>query len=325
MINKEDILERTNRGLDVFKHYLGFSFKPGKNFRNPLYNDKNASCNIYFDRYSRSFKMKDFGNEDYSGDCFSFVANLKGLNTQTDFTTILNLIISDLNLSISNIQYKIGEKSDISQSVKATIMPISEKSFYQIETKTFTDSELFYWQRYGISRAILDLFHVVSVKIYESTNRNGEKYNILSKETEPIFAYTGNGYVKIYRPLSRNIKFLYGGEVPEIYCFGLEQLPNKGDIVFITGGEKDVMSLYAKGFNAICFNSETANIPTSIIEMLDRKFKHIIILYDSDDTGKRESLRQCSILSGYNVIRLELGYNTTDNDKVVVIVFISVC
>ena len=306
MINKEDILERTNRGLDVFKHYLGFSFKPGKNFRNPLYNDKNASCNIYFDRYSRSFKMKDFGNEDYSGDCFSFVANLKGLNTQTDFTTILNLIISDLNLSISNIQYKIGEKSDISQSVKATIMPISEKSFYQIETKTFTDSELFYWQRYGISRAILDLFHVVSVKIYESTNRNGEKYNILSKETEPIFAYTGNGYVKIYRPLSRNIKFLYGGEVPEIYCFGLEQLPNKGDIVFITGGEKDVMSLYAKGFNAICFNSETANIPTSIIEMLDRKFKHIIILYDSDDTGKRESLRQCSILSGYNVIRLEL-------------------
>lgn len=44
------------------------------------------------------------------------------------------------------------------------------------------------------------------------------------------------------------MRFLYGGEMPEVYCFGLEQLPNKGDIVFITGGEKDVMSLYSKGF-----------------------------------------------------------------------------
>lgn len=83
MINKEEILDRTNRGLDVFKYYLQIDFRPGKNFKNPLYDDKNASCNIYFDRHSRTFKMKDFGDESYSGDCFWFVATIKGWNVKS--------------------------------------------------------------------------------------------------------------------------------------------------------------------------------------------------------------------------------------------------
>ena len=86
-------------------------------------------------------------------------------------------------------------------------------------------------------------------------------------------------------------------------------------MIFITGGEKDVMSLHAKGFYAICFNSETSPIPVSIIEMLERKFKHIIILYDMDDTGKRESLRLSSLLSNHNVIRMELPLTGSKTDK----------
>lgn len=33
MINKEEILDRTNRGLDVFKYYLRIDFRPGKTSR----------------------------------------------------------------------------------------------------------------------------------------------------------------------------------------------------------------------------------------------------------------------------------------------------
>lgn len=69
------------------------------------------------------------------------------------------------------------------------------------------------------------------------------------------------------------------------YVFGLEQLPTKGDLLFITGGEKDVLSLYAHGFHAICFNSETAQIPESMIEGLQLRFRHIILLYDADEMG----------------------------------------
>jgi hypothetical protein len=52
----------------------------------------------------------------------------------------------------------------------------------------------------------------------------------------------GKRYVKIYRPFSE-VRFLYGGNIGDNYCFGLEQLPAKGDTLFITGGEKDVMTL----------------------------------------------------------------------------------
>ena len=103
--------------------------------------------------------------------------------------------------------------------------------------------------------------------------------------------------------------------MPDVYCFGLEQLPNKGDMVFITGGEKDVMTLAAHGFNAVCFNSETATVPESFIQILARKFRHIIFLYDMNETGRRESARQVEALSAYNVVRLELPVSGQKGDK----------
>lgn len=60
-MNKEDILLLTDKGLAVFKYYIPFSFKLGRNFLNPLYKDSKASCNVYFDRRNGMYKMKDFG------------------------------------------------------------------------------------------------------------------------------------------------------------------------------------------------------------------------------------------------------------------------
>ena len=63
MLRKEEILSRTNNGLSVFKHYLPGNWRIGRNFLNPLYEDSKASCNIYFDRHSGMYKMKDFGDD----------------------------------------------------------------------------------------------------------------------------------------------------------------------------------------------------------------------------------------------------------------------
>lgn len=103
MLRKDEILERTNNGLNVFKHYISGSWRVGRNFFNPLYEDKKASCNIYYDRRSGIYKMKDFGNDGYSGDCFFFVGQLKGLdcNNASNFIEILQIIDRDLSLGIS--------------------------------------------------------------------------------------------------------------------------------------------------------------------------------------------------------------------------------
>ena len=98
---KEEILQRTNRGLDIFYFYMPINFVPKRNFRNPLYEDKRASCNIYLDAKSDCYHMKDFGNDLYSCDCFWFAATMQGLDAHTEFMQVLETIIRDLQLSIS--------------------------------------------------------------------------------------------------------------------------------------------------------------------------------------------------------------------------------
>ena len=69
--------------MSVFKHYLPGNWRIGRNFLNPLYEDSKASCNVYFDRHSGMYKMKDFGDDRYSGDCFFLVGQLKRLDCDT--------------------------------------------------------------------------------------------------------------------------------------------------------------------------------------------------------------------------------------------------
>lgn len=95
----------------------------------------------------------------------------------------------------------------------------------------------------------------------------------------------------------------------------MEQLPAKGDLLFITGGEKDVMSLTVYGFHAICFNSETVTIPVGIIHRLSFRFKHIVLLYDVDKAGLDSSAKQELALKNYGVKRLLLPLAGTKVEK----------
>ena len=100
---------------------------------------------------------------------------------------------------------------------------------------------------------------------------------------------------------------MYAGELPKPYVFGWDVLPEEGENVFITGGEKDVLSLASHGFSAIAFNSETAKVPHGMMDDLSRRFKRIVFLYDSDATGIKESVKRVDeFQEKYNVFRLQL-------------------
>jgi len=131
------------------------------------------------------------------------------------------------------------------QAEKADELP------YSFEIQPFDAALLAYWAHYGIYEETLRRFRVRALKSYSSQTREGKQFEIRATPTEPIFAYIGNGYIKIYRPNSPKMRFLYGGQMPNPYSFGMEQIPSKGDMLFITGGEKDVLSLSAHHFHAI--------------------------------------------------------------------------
>ena len=320
---KEEILEHTNRGLEIFCFYMPIDFVPKRNFRNPLYKDKRASCNIYLDTKSQCYRMKDFGNEAYSGDCFWFAATMLGLDVRSDFKKVLLTIIQDLNLNIT-MDFKTDENrktkslKDIrlvsSTSTNAKEELSEKKKIFKLYEQPFRADEIAYWQRYGITDKVLQKYHVKSLFRYETISNQGNPFSLTSTKNEPIFCYVMGDFVKIYRPNSK-LRFLYGGDKSKDYIFGFEQLPSKGDILFITGGEKDVLSLSSHHFNAICFNSETASIPEPIIESLQLRFRHIILLYDTDETGLREAEKQAKQLEPYHVFCLSLSLRGTKTEK----------
>lgn len=320
MLNKNDILRLTDGGLRVFRHYLNVDFRVGKNFLNPFYKDSKASCNVFYDRHKKLYRMKDFGDDTYSGDCFVLVAKLQGLDCKNanDFVKILSIINRDLNLNLNEEdQTPILPLQSVSHTERNKQEPplIQPKvKPYKITRKNFSQKELDFWQQSGITTDVLKQYKVTSLNEFRSENSENKPFYFKSTDNEPLFGYLGKVRIKIYRPYS-NPRFLYAGEPEEHYCFGLEQLPAKGDTLFITGGERDVLTLVSHGFHAICFNSESSNIPKSIIRKLTYRFKHIVILYDTDKTGLSSSQKHQNDLKEFDVKRLLLPLEGTKQEK----------
>lgn len=316
-MNKEDILQATDRGLSVFRHYLPVPFRIGKKFLNPLYKDTKASCNVYYDRRHSVYKMKDFGNDEYSGDCFELVGTMTGLSCRNakDFVEIMRIIDHDLHLELADGYENCVDTSSVQVVCPPTPEQVIKKIRpYNIVPRAFNETDRIFWSKSRITEHTLNKYNVRPLHSFSSVNQEGKSYTLTETAQEPMYGYVGDKYIKIYRPRSE-MRFLYAGDLGDNYCFGLDQLSAKGDLLFITGGEKDVMSLAANGFHAICFNSETTVIPTSVLMLLSYRFKHIVLLYDMDKTGLEVSAKRQEELKPFALKRLLLPLSGTKEEK----------
>lgn len=108
---------------------------------------------------------------------------------------------------------------------------------------------------------------------------------------------------------------MYAGQVPKPYIFGLSLLPEKGDLLIITGGEKDVLTLASRGYSAICFNSETKSVGDDTIGELACRFAHIAVLYDMDETGIKSSEAMVDKHAAFDLKRIELPLTGQKSNK----------
>lgn len=289
MTDIEKILAKTQNGFDVFTHFFGDRCAKGV-FRNVFRSDGQPSCKIY-EKHGRYY-LKDYGDGDWSGDCFHFIAMKEGWKLQQDFHRILEYIDRELELFV------LTAKPDgfVPKTVEKPLASLSSSRrivSFDPTFKAFTLHELAYWERYGITENVLRRYHVVSLLECLFTREDGTSFMIAGSYGYPLFGYCfpeSNRVkgIKTYRP-GTTYRFIYGGEVPRPYVFGLQQLPQTGECLFITGGEKDVMTLAAHGFNAICFNSESARVGIDTLRSFASRFKHIVILYDTDEPGLKDS------------------------------------
>ena len=284
-LSKENIMHHTNNGLDIFRHYIPERFTPGKSIKSPLREDKHPSFSIFMDSVSGIYLFKDHARDEVKGDAIRFVELLYNIS----FKDALNKINAEIGLNLIDVVNQ--EKKDEPETIKKEIT---------VELKESRNND--FWLKYKITPEILDRYNVKEVDIMKVPSKNNGVSLIKSESHTPIYVYQFPWGFKVYNPLGTQ-RFLYIGRKPENYIFGFDQLPNTGLILFITGGEKDVLTLTGLGFNAISFNSETANIDEKTINLLKNRFKYIIVLFDNDNTGIKSS----SVLSNkYNLQRILL-------------------
>lgn len=319
MNEAQRILQLTGGGLDVFVHYLGEKCLK-KTFRNPFREDSRPSCHLYVNNRGcgdKQYYLQDFGDSSFCGNCFTIVGKLCHINTKTNFREVLQVIDRDLCLGVfdaANTNHHIAISRQVPSENKSSCSSIAS---FKVETQPFMPWEESYWKEYGIDLATLKRYNVRSIISCTFTKASGGEFAVYGSKAIPTYGYffDGSNRVKIYRPKAK-LRFMYAGHFPKPYIFGYEQLPAKGDVVFITGGEKDVMSLASHGFSALTFNSETANIPEGIFEDLSKRFSKIIFLYDTDATGRKESeLRVQQYREKYNVFKLDLPLAGSKSEK----------
>ena len=284
-IGKVEILAKVN-SYAILDHYLKpyhnfANLEAAKNISNPFLAEKQEtpSFNIFPAMKTGEWRYNDFATDD-NGSCFDLVMRLNNLT----FPETLNKINADFVLMLDSEQTPASLPRPLEKAV----------SEYEIKKRTFNEAELGFWLKFGINAETLQSFNVFSLEEFSTSSKTGNPYTVRSSSEKFIFAYENANWVKLFKPLDeKKYKFQYLGTKEPSYIFGWQQLPENDEMLIITGGEKDVMSLAAKGFNAIALNSETANLDKGIVDELKLRFNKIVVLYDNDSTG----LKQSNILS----------------------------
>ena len=307
-ITKENILAKVN-SYDILNHYLLPYHKENKliaarNISNPFLAEKQdtPSFNIFPSMGSGEWRYKDFATGD-DGSCFDLVMKLKNLS----FPEALNTINADMNLfldSNTNTAITTQQKPITTEKPIDDFDKMKPAKRFSITSRTFNTHDWEFWEKFKINNETLDKFNVVALASYSAFNKEGKPYEIKAFGGRLMYAYDNGDWTKIYKPFDeKKYKFQFLGIKEANYIFGWKHLPEKDDLVFITGGEKDVLCLVSNGFNAITLNSETSNLQDETAEELKKRFKNVVVLYDNDATG----IKQSQILaSKYQIHRMEL-------------------
>lgn len=274
---------------DIYAKYIG-QFKVGMIYNSPFRKDKNPSFGIYYSKHTKQLLFKDHGTGEY-GNVIKFVSLFTG---KTEYNDILSDIVDKLN--ITNNTKLVSSKQYI-QPTETVIGVVRQE---------FTDVDINYWKQFNISINTLKKFNVNSIKYYLCNGIVKGTY----KRENPMYAYKVYNNFKIYRPLADKYT-KWRNNLTDYDIQGYEQLPQKGDILFITKSMKDVMCLHEMGYPAVSPSSESTFLPKDVLEQLKTRFKRIIILFDRDTAGVKRS-RKLSRETGLEAMFINKKFKAKD-------------
>lgn len=274
---------------DIYAKYIG-QFKVGMIYNSPFRKDKNPSFGIYYSKRTKQLLFKDHG----TGECGNVIKFVSLFTSKTEYNDILSDIVDKLN--ITNNTKLVSSKQYIP----------STETVIGVVRQEFTDVDINYWKQFNISINTLKKFNVNSIKYYLCNGIVKGTY----KRENPMYAYKVYNNFKIYRPLADKYT-KWRNNLTDYDVQGYEQLPQKGDILFITKSMKDVMCLHEMGYPAVSPSSESTFLPKDVLEQLKTRFKRIIILFDRDVAGVKRS-RKLSRETGLEAIFINKKFKAKD-------------
>lgn len=274
---------------DIYAKYIG-QFKVGMIYNSPFRKDKNPSFGIYYSKRTKQLLFKDHG----TGECGNVIKFVSLFTGKTEYNDILSDIVDKLN--ITNNTKLVSSKQYI-QPTETVIGVVRQE---------FTDVDINYWKQFNISINTLKKFNVNSIKYYLCNGIVKGTY----KRENPMYAYKVYNNFKIYRPLADKYT-KWRNNLTNYDIQGYEQLPQKGDILFITKSMKDVMCLHEMGYPAVSPSSESTFLPKDVLEQLKTRFKRIIILFDRDTSGVKRS-RKLSRETGLEAMFINKKFKAKD-------------
>ena len=252
---------------DIFKHYCTNFIELNKKFCSELREDKKPSVSIV--NYNGNLLYKDFARTDHTFNCFSYVQ----YKYNVTFTEALTIVDTDFNLGLScKDNAKKFTKGFIAQTYGVKIEN-KKVTIIKIKSRNWSKKDAEFWKPYGISKKILTIFAVKPIEYYW-INENRFKCNSIT------YAFRFGNKFKIYAPYENDKKWFSNTNKNIIQ--GYNQLCESGDILYITSSLKDVMCLRVLDLPAVAFQSEM-QMPDEIqMQMLQNRFKRIVLFYDND-------------------------------------------
>ena len=283
---------------DIFMYYCPSFKKLGAKFCSELREDKTPSASII--SWSGNLLYKDFGYPEHTFDCFSYVK----FKFNVPFINALKIIDCDFNLNLNN--KKEDNLFTMGHLGYSQIQPkyIEKQTIIQKKRRAWNKDDAKFWRKYLVSKKILNTFAVEPIS-YFWVNNNRFKCKSIS------YAFKFKNRYKIYSPYEEKNKWLSNTKKTDVQ--GYNQLPNKGERLIITSSLKDVMCLYAAGYNSIAMQSEMQIPDEKLINELKERFNTIEILYDNDfdkapNPGQTMAKKICNLYGFENIcLPNELG------------------
>ena len=286
-----DAIRSKVSGYDLFSYYCKPFKKIGKIFCSELRQDKSPTCIV------QAFEGKLFYKDFSTGDSFDDLGYIQR-KFNTDFKMTLSIINRDfeLNLGYRDIEglptmefFGVpNKKVDVNAYVK-------EKAVIKVQRRPWSLHDKAYWgEKYGFTAKQLDYFRVFPLKFFWI---NGKLYSC-KDNTYGYYLGSKDGLEKwkIYQPLGPR-DFKWFSNISKHDVQGYAQLPDKGDVLYITSSMKDVITLRKLNFHAVAPSAESTIIPDEIINELKERFSQLVIFYDNDEPGIKASNKHAGIYS----------------------------